>query len=238
MYREVLGGNLIGVYVHGSIAFGCFSWDRSDIDFIVVVKAPVSMPLKARLLQVLVDLEGQTPVKGFEMSVVLEKYCKDFVYPTPYELHFSNDLLDEYLVDPQVLCDDMHKTDYDLAAHFTVINRFGIVAWGLPVQEVFGDVPDADYLDSIRRDVESAAEDVACNPVYVILNLCRVYAYMRDGLVVSKEQGGLWGLDNLPRQYRRVIVAVLDEYVSGVVVVAGEALQADFVAYMLGLIYP
>ena len=31
--------NLVGIYVHGSLALGCFSWDNSDIDFIVVLKS-------------------------------------------------------------------------------------------------------------------------------------------------------------------------------------------------------
>lgn len=32
---------------------------------------------------------------------------------------------------------------------------------------------DIDYLDSIKYDVESVAEDVLWDPVYVVLNLCR-----------------------------------------------------------------
>lgn len=27
-YREILGGALCGFYVHGSLAFGCFSWEK------------------------------------------------------------------------------------------------------------------------------------------------------------------------------------------------------------------
>ena len=40
-YNKLLGKNLVGIYVHGSIAFGCFNWDKSDIDFIVVINEPV-----------------------------------------------------------------------------------------------------------------------------------------------------------------------------------------------------
>ena len=25
-YEEILGKNLVGIYAHGSLAFGCFSW--------------------------------------------------------------------------------------------------------------------------------------------------------------------------------------------------------------------
>lgn len=32
-YTKILQDNLAGIYVHGSIAFGCFHWSKSDIDF-------------------------------------------------------------------------------------------------------------------------------------------------------------------------------------------------------------
>ncbi len=31
--RKVLKENLVGIYLHGSLAFGCFVWERSDVDF-------------------------------------------------------------------------------------------------------------------------------------------------------------------------------------------------------------
>ena len=36
-YQDILGDNLCGIYLHGSLAFGCFNWAKSDIDFLVVV---------------------------------------------------------------------------------------------------------------------------------------------------------------------------------------------------------
>ena len=40
LHQDVLGQLLIGCYVHGSLALGCFQWNRSDIDFLTLV--PVS----------------------------------------------------------------------------------------------------------------------------------------------------------------------------------------------------
>ena len=42
-FQKILKDNLVGIYVHGSIAFNCFHWDRSDIDFIVVTKETPSL---------------------------------------------------------------------------------------------------------------------------------------------------------------------------------------------------
>ena len=84
----------------------------------------------------------------------------------------------------------VHGLDRDLAAHFTVTRAVGVPLWGAPAADVFAPVPAADYLDSIWYDVEGAEDDILENPVYVILNLCRVLAYLRDGAVLSKAQAG------------------------------------------------
>ena len=211
-YEVLLGSHLTGIYVHGSIAFGCFSWARSDIDFIVVVDEPLAEATKLHLLAVLEDLHDQAPPKGFEMSVVLEEHCRLFAYPTPYELHFSNGWRDPYLADPRSLCDTNRKTDIDLAAHFTVINKVGIPLYGRPVAKVFGPVPHQDYLDSILADVAQARQDVLANPVYVILNLCRVLAYVKDRQVLSKAQGGHWGMTHLSEPGRSIVRQALAAY--------------------------
>lgn len=56
------------------------------------------------MVQVLLELEKEAPPKGFEMSVVLEKYCGSFVYPTPFELHFSNAHLESCRKDLKAYC--------------------------------------------------------------------------------------------------------------------------------------
>jgi len=228
-YRQLLGDNLIGIYVHGSIAFGCFNWNRSDIDFIVVVDTPLTQSTKQQLLKVLENLRHQSPPKGFEMSVVLRKYCETFVYPTPYELHFSNNAPNDY--------NTSQNGDYDLAAHFTVISNVGITLCGEPINKIFGDVPKQDYLDSIRKDVESAKDEVICNPIYIILNLCRVFAYIKESLVLSKEQGGQWGLLNLPPQYTKLVSSAMDNYVDGISFDEDKAIQEEFCKYMTNLIF-
>jgi len=234
-YQGLLGDNLVGIYIHGSIAFGCFNWDRSDIDFLVVVENPISKEIKLELLSVLEELCEQAPEKGFEMSVVLNEYCKKFIYPTPYELHFSNDWrLDKYLQNPLLLCNI--ETDNDLAAHFTVIKNVGLVLYGEPIVEIFGNVPEEDYLDSICLDIENAKNDVLNHPVYFILNLCRTCAYIKDGMVLSKEQGGQWGLNNLPPLYHSLILNIMDNYTRGIEVISEQNFQIEFCEYMLAKI--
>ena len=66
-------------------------------------------------------------------------------------------------------------------------------------------------MDSIINDISDAEEDISANPVYFILNLCRVYAYITDNIILSKEQGGLWGIKNIP-QYKSIIETAVESY--------------------------
>ena len=231
-YIQILESKLVGIYLHGSLAFDCFNWQSSDIDFIVVVKEGLSQKEKMALISVLIELSPQAPPKGFEMSVVLSQYCRHFVYPTPYELHFSNMHLASAKADLSEFCRHMNGADSDLAAHFTVLKDRGKVLTGAPIADVFGEVPKTDYLSSIRADVADALEAVNDNPIYVILNLCRVLAFIKGGEVLSKPEGAAWGLENLPADFNALIKAALSDY-------SGENQQAidleigkQFVVYM------
>lgn len=185
---------------------------RGDIDFLVVVNAPLAQGEKEALIRVLLELDGEAPPKGFEMSVVLRDACRPFRYPTPFELHFSNTHKARARADLSAYCRDMHGVDPDLAAHCTVIRRVGETLWGEPIATAFGEVPREAYVDSILGDVGDAARDIADNPVYITLNLCRVLAYLRDGQVLSKRQGGEWGLSHLPEEYHPLLRAALAAY--------------------------
>lgn len=202
----------------------------------MVVDEPLTLDEKMELIQVLLDLEWVSPPKGLEMSVVLEKYCRDFVYPTPFELHYSNAHKAGFKAELAGYCEMMHGTDKELAAHFTVTKAVGKVLCGKPIADVFGDVPRADYLDSILEDIKNAPADIEEEPVYMILNLCRVLAYIHHGAVLSKKDGGLWGLDYLPAEYSGLIRAALDNNISDKAFSMDGAMGRNFALDMLGQI--
>lgn len=232
-FIQILGDDLVGIYVHGSIAFECFRWEHSDIDLIVVVKTSLKLEAKRDILELLWRLREEVPPEGIEMSIVLEEHCKSFVYPTPYELHWSKCWMEQYVKNPNVLCDTKGKADFDLAAHFTVIQSVGVELYGRCIKDVFGMVKPKYYFDSIYRDVSSCMDEVEENPVYVILNLCRVVAYLKDGLVLSKLQGGSWGMENLPIIHKKVICAAQNIY-NGVADSINSADAKKFCEYSLG----
>ena len=229
----ILKDNLAGIYLHGSAAMGCFQPKKSDLDFLAVVYRPMTDDVKKAYMEEIIRLDQEGPAKGIEMSVVTRDVCNPFVYPTPFLLHFSRMHAGWYRRDPEDYIRKMNGTDRDLAAHFTVIRSRGRCLYGLPIPEVFGEVPEQDYLDSIRNDVSGAKEEITDNPLYLILNLARVLAYRKGKAVLSKKEGGEWGLKNLPEAYYPLIRSALDEYADGTDAAYDPELARHYAAYML-----
>ena len=234
--KIILGSSLTGIYLHGSSVMGCFNPAKSDIDIIVVVNDTIRDDIKRKYMDMVTALNEEAPAKGIEMSIVRNDVCDPFVYPTPFELHFSIAHLDRYRNDPVDYINKMKGTDSDLAAHFTIIKHRGKVLSGRPIEETFGEGKREYYFDSIWCDIENAEEDIRDNTMYIILNLARVLAYKQDGLILSKEEGGKWALENLPEKYHQLIKHAMHEYASGTNFGYDEDNAHDYAVYMLGLI--
>ncbi len=234
--KEILQDNLVGVDLHGSLVMGCFNPQKSDIDLIIVVDEPLSDSVKRAYMDMVVEVNSCGPAKGIEMSIVLRKVCKPFVYPTPFELHFSSGHLEWYREDPDDYIREMNGTDKDLAAHFTIISSRGKCLYGAPVKEVFSEVPSCDYMDSLWYDIEGAAEEITEYPMYLTLNLARVLAYMEEKLVLSKKEGGDWALKHLPSEYHPLIMDAMREYSESAEVVYNDILAKRYAEYVIGQI--
>ena len=231
--KEILRDSLVGVYLHGSSVMDCFNPQKSDIDLIIVVDQPLSDSTKRKYMDMVAAANAMGPVKGIEMSIVLRKVCKPFIYPTPYELHFSAGHLDWYRDDPDDYIRRMNGTDRDLAAHFMIINKRGKCLYGAPIEDVFAEVPRCDYMDSIWYDVEGAAEEITEYPLYLTLNLARVLAYKEEGLVLSKKEGGEWALEHLPSEYHPLITNAMREYTENAEIVYDDVLAIRYAEYAI-----
>ena len=231
--KEILQGNLVGVYLHGSAVMGCYNPAKSDIDLIVVVKDSIEDKVKRSFMDMLVELNSKGPAKGIEMSIVKQGVCKPFVYPTPFELHFSVAHLGWYVKNPDDYISKMKGEDKDLAAHFTIITHHGKCLYGVSIKDVFADVPVQDYVDSIWNDIADAEEEITANPMYLILNLARVLAYLKDGLVLSKKEGGEWGINYIPEMYHGLIQDAMREYGEGTDITYNTDLAKNYARYMV-----
>ena len=232
--KNILSNNLIGIYLHGSAAMGCFNDKNSDVDLLVVVKSYISKEIKRQYMDMIVTLNREAPSKGIELSIVKESVCKPFIYPTPFELHFSIAHLNWYLSNPEDYIEKMNGIDKDLAAHFTITYHMGKVLYGREIKSVFSEVSNEYYMDSIWSDIQNAKEDIIENTLYITLNLCRVLAYKKERLILSKQEGGEWAVQHISNsEYKKIIQSALEEYKSGNAMSINKADAVKYAEYML-----
>ena len=127
----------------------------------------------------------------------------------------------------------MKGEDKDLAAHFTVINHRGKCLCGAPTKDTFADIPAKDYIDSIWNDIADVEEEITDNPMYLILNLARVLAYLKEDLGLSKKEGGEWALNNLPEKYHGLVQDAMREYTENTDISYDTDIAKEYAGYML-----
>lgn len=232
--KNILGNNLIGIYLHGSAAMGCFNDKKSDVDLLVVVKKDISKEIKRQYMDMVITLNRKAPLKGIELSIVKETVCKPFIYPTPFELHFSIAHLNWYLSNPEEYIEKMNGTDKDLAAHFTIVYHRGETLYGREIKSVFSEVSSEYYMDSLWADIQNAKEDIIENTMYITLNLCRVLAYKKERLILSKQEGGEWAVHYISNpEYKKIILFALEEYKTGNAISIDKRDVVRYAEYML-----
>lgn len=212
--REVIGGNLVGIYLHGSLSMGCFNPARSDIDILIATHEPLPAPVRRRVIDLMLRLSAApAPI---EMSVLTRGDLHPWRYPPPFDLHFGESWRERYrspaMGEAAWQAAGDRPTDIDLAAHITHLRDRGIVLLGPPIADVFPPVPDADYRASILADYRDAWSAIDRNPAYAVLNVLRVYRYLLEGRLSSKEEAGSWALGVVPAEVVPVVRSALEWY--------------------------
>ncbi|QLY80304.1 nucleotidyltransferase domain-containing protein [Clostridium intestinale] len=208
--KSKLKENLVGIYLHGSLAMGCFNKYKSDIDIIVVMKEPIRH--KENMINEFMKISLKpSPI---EISFLLEDKLKNPDSICQYDLHYSEYWREKYtnmFLENKELGRDVLE-DGDLPAHMRVISERGITLWGKDKDLIFPKISDEDYLKSILYDFEDAWDNYYKKPEYYILNTCRILNFIETNKVTSKREAGEWALDILPARFRAIITSSLDIY--------------------------
>lgn len=210
-----LGDNLIGIYLHGSLAMGCYYRPKSDLDIIVVAQNRIGGEVAKQAGIAIAKQADKRPTTGnVELSIITADTAKHIPVPVPFELHYSTEWHDKALNGNIEY--NSSKTDIDLLSHLMYVQQRGVVLTGKSLQEVFGEYDWQHFMDAVIDDFEWILEDehIVETPFYGVLNICRVLQLISENskTVHSKDEGGEWGLENLPAEFRPLIQKALDVY--------------------------
>lgn len=210
-----LESNLSGIYLHGSLAMGSYYRPKSDIDVLVVVSRPLTpSKVKSTALSIARIAEKRPTVGSIELSVITDEVAKQIPVPTPYEVHYSSSWHEKIIQDKVTY--GKQQTDIDLLSHITYVIQRGICLYGQFISDVFGKMKWEFFLTAVMDDLQWILEDehIIDTPYYSVLNICRVLQLLSQDTetVHSKDEGGKWGLRNLPHQFHPLINQALEVY--------------------------
>lgn len=204
--KGVLGENLTGMYLYGSLASGDFDPKASDIDFLVVTNEAVSEATISALDEIhqRIGNAGRKWAEKLEGSYIpkshLRRYEKTaFAYPTVNEGRFytaphgSDWIIQRHIIreqgivlagpDPKMLIDPVNPDDFRGA----VIGILG--EWWFPMLD------DPSWLKDRGSPYHA----------YAILTMCRSLYALEYGTVVSKPAAAAWAQTRLGGKWPQVI---------------------------------
>ncbi len=209
-----------GIYLHGSMALNCYVAGRGDIDLLIVTNRAPSVAEKLAFAKDVVGLHKKPA--PLELSVLTMEQLHPWRHPAPCAYHFSDfwfsrtkarlsgETSELYVLD----CD---FTDADIACHARIARESGVTLYGLPAANVFPEVPEKDFIDSLTNDIDDydfeayGADSFASN----ILILARVLTYFEQKRVLTKYAAGEWAIQNLPERFRSIFSSSLATHYEG-----------------------
>ncbi|MDQ2885322.1 MAG: DUF4111 domain-containing protein [Chloroflexota bacterium] len=203
--HTLLGENLLGIYLHGSLAQGGFQPARSDIDIIVATEEG-NDPLKQRAIVEMLLRLSKAPIP-LDIYFLTKSAIFPFQQPLPYELHYDERQRERYqaLLRHDGWQNDLDQRDAKLSIYLAVLHAHSIVLAGKSSAETLPAVPEQTLRETLIAATLVARDARLQDLVSFVLNACRTIAYLREGTLLSKDEGGIWGEAHLPEQYTALI---------------------------------
>ena len=204
--QHVLGNQLVGMYLEGSLASGDFDED-SDIDFVAVTNDNVSendfLELKKLHERInLLDTKWSTNLEGSYISQYAIR-CFD-----PKHANFPN--IERGFGEPLKL---VHHDEAWLI-HRYILRKYGITILG-PAPQTLIDPVSSDALRQVMVPLlQGWATQILNNPneiarqgyqSYTVLSICRILYTLQFGDIVSKPQAARWVKETLDEKWSTLI---------------------------------
>ncbi len=212
--QRLLGENLVSFYLHGSLALGGFNPTRSDINIVAVTRQRIDVEVKRTLVTLLLRISKMPCQIDIYYLAVQEIF--PFQHPLPYDLHYNETLRERNQQDLRngtwKHWNDSVYYEPDLTIFLTVLQHYGVCLYGEVPGQALPAVPEQEFRSALITNIQVAQQFPLHDPISFVLNACRVAAYLRDGTILSKDAGGVWGLATLPEQYHPLVQQLLALY--------------------------
>ena len=197
----VLGKNLVGIYLYGSLTQAAFNPKRSDVDAIVVTTRALTTREFRAVSRWLRRSAGANPWgRRLQLSFLIRN--RILTPGAPSCLYQFGRLV-------------RSRSDGNPIIWLNVLES-GIVLAGPPPRSFVPPISDTMLnaalkreLDYLRREIitksRSRWRTVGFYRIYAVLTVCRILYSLRTRTVPSKGTAARWAIDRLPANHRRLI---------------------------------
>jgi hypothetical protein len=192
--QRILGENLAGLYLYGSLVSGGFDPEISDVDLLAVVSTDVDQAQFERLRAMHETLEAQNP--GWKDRIEVQ-YVSTHALQT-----FRTERSQIAAISPG---EPFHfkEAGKEWLINWYVIRNRGRVLYGADASTHIPPISKGEYLQAVREHVTMWVEwadepqDQAWQG-YVILTMCRIAYSLRFGEQCSKGEAARWMQSEVP----------------------------------------
>lgn len=196
---NLLGDNLVGAYLFGSLTYGDFNPNSSDIDLMVLVNKPLTVQEIEKVEKLHRDLEQQHPkwknrVESSYTPVGMLSQITPPKEPRPYygegKMWYEADYGNEWII------------------NLYLLKKHGITLFGTDLQQLIDDVDIVEVQKACIRDLFKEWEPKLREPdwlnnshyqSYLILNLCRILDAVLNADPRSKKVSSQWVKETYPQ---------------------------------------
>jgi predicted nucleotidyltransferase len=202
--RDVLGGKVLGAYLHGSAVLGGLQHD-SDVDVLLVLLKQMSDGERRRLVDGLLDISGRRarlgPARPVELTGVVQADVRPWRFPPRSEFQYGEWLRDEYERGELPAA----GPSPDLAPLITMALHGNRPLFGPPPAELLDPVPLGDLRRAIVEGLPDLLGDLDSDTRNVVLTLARIWSTLATGQIRPKDAAADWVLVRLPPEHRPVL---------------------------------
>jgi hypothetical protein len=198
----ILGRNLVGIYLYGSLTQASFDSKRSDVDCIVVTERDVSNAQFERLGAWLSRLaESNRWAARLQVTFLIKR---EVLKMNSKACHHQFGVLKRGGSDGNPII-------------WMNILQSGVVLYGARPESFVPAITHEILSEALQRELgylreeiiekpESEWRDVASYRAYAVLTVCRILYSFAKGTVVSKPRAARWAIKHLPAEWRELIL--------------------------------
>jgi predicted nucleotidyltransferase len=216
LVRDVLGGDVLGAYEHGSAVLGGMQ-PTSDIDILVITGRLATSAEKRQLVEGLRAISAPFPPPGpercVEVTVVALPQVRPWRYPPSFDLQYG-----EWLRE-RLERGDTHPLRAAVNADLTILLTIVLLGdrplFGPPPGELLDPVLMEDCIRAMVGDLDVLTDEFEEDTRNVLLRLARSWQTVVTGVIDRKDRAAEWALERLPSEYQPLMERARAMYLGG-----------------------